>query len=214
MKNHSRLRTCCAVIIAALLLVGCGSLSRSAIKGNLSGVEKYIQKGEDVNKYDRWGWTPLLWAVYYNYYEVVNCLLENGADPNIRTKKAYRSIAIGSTPLLVASYYDYSGIVRTLLRHRADKSIKNGDNQTPLLIAEKYNFGEIINILEMGPSYRSPDSTADDGPAAEMNQVIILNDGSRIVGKILSQTRTTVTVKTKYTTMIIDKTKITEMKYK
>src|SRR5512137_123778 len=108
---YSRMRACVAVIIAVSLLVGCGSLTKSAINGDLAGVKKHLQKGEDVNRYDRWGWTPVMWATYYNYYEVVNYLLENGANPNARSKKAYGSIAIGSTPLLIASYYGWAGIV-------------------------------------------------------------------------------------------------------
>jgi hypothetical protein len=48
----------------------------------------------------------------------------------------------------------------------------------------------------------------------EGNQTILMNDGSKIVGKIISQTRTQVTVQTKYSTITLDKDKISEMKYK
>ncbi|HPV43821.1 MAG TPA: ankyrin repeat domain-containing protein [Spirochaetota bacterium] len=211
-------RTIIAIIMMLViaLFAGCGSLSRSAYRGDLEGVKKHLEKGADINQYDRWGWTPIMWAIYYNYYDIVKYMLENKANPNLRSMNDYSSIAKDSTPLMIASYYGNTGIARLLLRFGADKNAENRQGETAFSIAEKYNFVEIMDLLggKGANRYaieRKPVETPDKDDA---NQIILLNDGSRIVGAIISQTRTTVTVKTKYNTMTIEKSKISEMKYK
>ncbi|OHD65505.1 MAG: hypothetical protein A2176_14035 [Spirochaetes bacterium RBG_13_51_14] len=213
-KQHPLFHGSLSVLLLVFLFAGCGSMSKSAIKGDLEGVKKHLQKGENINQYDRWGWTPLMWAVYYNYFNVVKFMLENGADPNARTQSSYGSIGKDSTPLMIASYYGWGGMVRILLKHWADKSLVNSQEETALTIAEKYNFTEVIELLEKSPRYKSPSERGNMDSDNTFNQFIILNDGSRIVGKIISQTRTTVTIQTKYTTMTIEKDRISEMKYK
>jgi hypothetical protein len=211
-KNMARAFIC--IIITVSFLAGCGSLTRSAIKGDLEGVKEHIAEGEDINAYDRWGWTPVMWAAYYNYYSIVKYILENGANVNARSNKSYGSINTGSTPLIIASYYGYPGIVRLLLKHGANPKLQNEQGETALSLAEKYNFSEIIELLEGKNVRRYSAVRDDDADQGEPMQTILLNDGSRIVGKIISQNRTHVTVKTKYTTMTIEKDRISEMKFK
>lgn len=201
------------VAAAALILAGCGSITKSAIKGNVEGVKKYMARGESVNTVDRWGWTPLMWTAYYNYYEVAKCLLENGANVNARAQYSYGSIEKDSTALIIASYYGNDGLVRLLLSHGADKSIQNAKGMTAMDIAAQYNMTAVIDLLGGAPvrKARPVEEPAVDSP---QTQTITLTDGSRIVGTIVSQTRTTVTVQTRYTTMTIEKSKISEMKYK
>lgn len=202
------------IVLAVSLLAGCGSLSKSAINGSVDGVKKYHDMGENLNEVDQWGWTPLLWTAYYNYYDIAKFLLENGARVNARTKKSYHSIEKDSTALIIASYYGHEGLVRLLLSHGADKSITNAKGMTALDLAQQYNLTAVIDILGTAPIRKAQPVADDTDSGAPQNQTILLTDGSRIVGKILSQTRTTVTVQTKYTTMTIDKSTISEMKYK
>lgn len=211
-NKHAACASIC-VIIAVLFLAGCGSLTRSATRGDLDGVKKYLSEGADINQYDKWGWTPVMWSVYYNYYNVVKYMLENGAIANARTQKAYGSIAKGSTPLLIAAYYDYPGIVLRLMKHGANPKLGNERGETAYAVAEKFNFTEIMEILE-GKSTKNYTTEKDEWASAETNQIILMKDGSRIVGKIISQARSHATVKTKYSTMTIEKDKISEMKFK
>ena len=46
-------------------------------------VELIIEKGADVNKSTRWGWTPLHFAAWHNQTSIVQLLLDRGANPNI-----------------------------------------------------------------------------------------------------------------------------------
>jgi hypothetical protein len=132
------------VAAAIILMAGCGSLSKSAINGSVEGVKKYMAKGESVNAVDGWGWTPLMWAAYYNYYDVAKFLLENGANVNARTQKSYRAIDEKSTALIVASYYGFDGMVRLLLSHGADKSIENARGMTAMDIATHYSMTAVL----------------------------------------------------------------------
>jgi ankyrin repeat protein len=137
-----------AMIIAIAVFSGCGSLMRSASRGDLDGVKHYVEKGADVNQYDRWGWTPIMWAIYYNYYDVVKYMLENKADPNARTKYDYGSILKDSTPLIIAATYGYGGIARQLLLHGANPKLLNRQGESAIIVAERYNFIEIVNLIE------------------------------------------------------------------
>ncbi len=213
-NKYRLVRGMLCVTVALSLLAGCGSITKSAINGSVDGVKKHMAKGESANAVDRWGWTPLLWCAYYNYYDVGKYLLEHGANVNARTKKSYGSIEVNSTALIIASYYGHGGMVRLLLNHGADKSIEDARGMTAMDIATHYNMTAVLDLLGNAPVRKAkpvPDESTVD---ALQTQTIILTDGSRIVGRIVSQTRTTVTVQTRYTTMTIEKSKISEMKYK
>ncbi len=212
--NKKNIACSVAMILLLPLLAGCGSLSRSAYRGDLEGVKKQIAKGADINEVDRWGWTPIMWATYYNYYDIVKYMIEHKANANARSMHDYGSIAKDSTPLIIAVSYNYNGIVRLLLRHGVDKKAENRQGETAFTIAEKHNMIEILELLG-GKGAVKPDKKVEDRAGVEeTSQIILLNDGSQIVGKIVAQTRTTVTVKTRYSTITIEKDKISEMKYK
>lgn len=49
---------------------------------------------------------------------------------------------------------------------------------------------------------------------SDVGNIIYMVDGSEIRGEIVNQNRTAITVKTKYTTMTIEKKNIREIKYK
>lgn len=53
-----------------------------AIKsGNRSSVAEMIAAGAEVNQQDKQGWTPLNWAAGSGQLEIIDLLLERGADP-------------------------------------------------------------------------------------------------------------------------------------
>jgi ankyrin repeat protein len=213
MKRAIRFTIAGLIIFTTIsVLVSCGSLSKAAWKGDLKKVKSYLQKGEDVNQIDNYGWTALHWAVYYQYYDVTLYLLRNRANPNIRTTKSYRSIYAGTTPLLIASYYGKSELVGILLKAGAKVNAQDSKGNTPLKYARNYKFTEVVRLLKGRGALTTFDDVKPD--RSKPQQVIYLNDGSRIVGEIISQSRTHVTIKTKYTVIKVEKGKVSEIKYK
>jgi FOG: Ankyrin repeat len=123
-----------------------------------------IRAGADVNKWDWWGRAPLYAAVDYNTVprggrpdrpsmdrttalEVIEMLLEAGANPNMQLKlfPPYRSLGedrggdsmltIGTTPLIRAAKAGDVAAVRLLLEHGADPNLPNSLRITPLMAA-------------------------------------------------------------------------------
>jgi ankyrin repeat protein len=112
---------------------------------------------------DAWGDTPLLLAVasvqqrdqrVYTLHgavatsqreaepsaEVIDILLDAGADVNVRTAK-------GNTPLHVAAYKGYAGTVQLLLARGASRTARNMQGQTPEDLAGLYHQEGIVAIL-------------------------------------------------------------------
>lgn len=143
-------------IIAAVLLMvlisqfGCasGGMSRAAVDGDLNAVKEYARQGQSVNSIDRWGWTPLMWAVYYGNFPVAKWLLDNGADPNIKTQETYGNYLPGTTALILAAAYDREDAVKALLAKKADKSVVDRRGKTALDYAQEYHFDRIVTLLK------------------------------------------------------------------
>ncbi|KAH9503985.1 hypothetical protein Btru_067490 [Bulinus truncatus] len=58
-------------------------LLKSAQDGNLNEVKNLLSQGLNINYKDFYGWTALMCAAKEGHSEMVNCLLENGADLKI-----------------------------------------------------------------------------------------------------------------------------------
>ncbi|THD66331.1 ankyrin repeat domain-containing protein [Robertkochia marina] len=55
-------------------------------KGDIEMVKKLIDLGADVNARSR-GMTPLMYAAKYNRVEIINLLLKNGADKDLKDSR-------------------------------------------------------------------------------------------------------------------------------
>jgi len=143
------------VVLLSILLAGlvaCSSsatkFSRDAIEGNLGSIKKRVNAGENVNAFDKWGWTPLHWAVYYRSVPITKFLLENGADPNLQTTEAYGSMKSGCTPLMIAAYYGLPDFAELLLKRGAKTNVTDDTGTTAIDFAKRYRFTEVIELLE------------------------------------------------------------------
>jgi len=72
------------------------------------------------NSKDSTGYTPLAAATSYNHIELVEFLISQGADVNIRDNE-------GDTPLYVAENIH---IAQKLLDHGADPFVRNSEGKT------------------------------------------------------------------------------------
>lgn len=154
-KHKGSIMKISKVVLLLILVAGlaaCASpatkLSRDAIDGNLAGVQKRVKEGSDVNGFDKWGWTPLHWAVYYRSLPVTKFLLENGANPNVRTTRSYGSVKSGSTPLVIAAYYGLPDFAELLLKRGAKTNVVDENGIMALDYAKQYRYEEVIQLIE------------------------------------------------------------------
>jgi cytohesin len=110
-------------------------------KGNIEAVKQHLAAGTDVNaKGDVVGWTPLAWVAYEGHKEIVELLIENGADVNANDD-------IGGTPLYRAARKGHKEIAELLIAAGTDVNAKNSVGQTPLQFAAGYGHKEIVELL-------------------------------------------------------------------
>jgi ankyrin repeat protein len=139
----------------AVALHGGTTLSRAAIAGDLEAVKAALKGGEKVNDMDKWGWTVLMWAVYYRTMPVTEYLLQQGADPNIKSTYAYNTIANECTPLIIAGYYGLDEFASVLVKHGAYRDAKDANGKTAGDYAKYYHFYSTAAIIAKGKAHGS-----------------------------------------------------------
>lgn len=162
-------------------------LMAAARAGSVPAVRLLLARAVDVNAAESvQKTTALMWASAEGHHEVVDLLLEAGADPNRQghvTALTDRHNADhptgGFTALMFAARNGDERMVRRLVAGGADVNLKNGDNASAAMVAI-YNdrFDVAATLLELG-------SDADDGSlyvAVEMRDATtdqFAFDGSR-----------------------------------
>ncbi len=101
--------------------------------GDLEKVKALIKQGRSINERQsnaRFGWTPLIAAIFQDETNVVHYLIESGADPNLGDKN-------GQTPLMwaMARGDAHVDIVKDLIAHAADVFATNANGATALSYA-------------------------------------------------------------------------------
>ena len=101
-----------------------------------------LQKGADPNiaSNNDFKVAPLHSAAAISQIEIVNILLQNGANVNAKQSS-------GVTALHSAAHNGATDIVKLLLQNGADKKAKTEDGKSVLDFAKEGNFTEIINLL-------------------------------------------------------------------
>jgi ankyrin repeat protein len=140
-------------------------LMAAARAGSVPAVRLLLARGVDVNAAETFQkTTALMWAAAEGHREVVDVLLEAGADPNRQahvTSLTQRHNADhptgGFTALMLAARNGHEEMVRQLVARGADVNLKNGDGASAAMIAI-YNdrFDVAATLLGLG-------SDANDG---------------------------------------------------
>ena len=92
-----------------------------------------------VLNYDS-GSTPLIIACCKDQSSLVEFLLNNGANPNVKTEEKW-------TALMYASVLGNINIVYKLLQHKAAVDVANSNSETPLMLACSTGNTEVVKIL-------------------------------------------------------------------
>ena len=83
-------------------------LVKAVLDKDLARVRARIDSGEDVNEVDSQGRTPLWWAAEMGQSDIVDTLIQAGADVDAADY-------LGWTALIAAAGKDHANIVRMLL---------------------------------------------------------------------------------------------------
>ncbi|HIX19567.1 MAG TPA: ankyrin repeat domain-containing protein [Candidatus Akkermansia intestinigallinarum] len=167
--------------------------------GAISSVQVLSALGADPDKCDADGTSPLQAAFESDAYtpEIVRCLLEHGADPNLANKRGLtplhkavghgnatcvslllrhgaridRADKAGMTPLMYAAARADEPIVRTLLDNRASVHRRDSSGRTPLIYA-------LLAPVSSPSDIAAAESDAADGESnivtpAEKKQVVL-----------------------------------------
>jgi ankyrin repeat protein len=155
---------------------------RAAKSGNLAEVRQWLQAGNNPNQYDASGWTPLLWASARGHSEVVELLLENGADIAMPQRDS-GSLSVhmaghcgdvktaevllrrrpelldavwdlnGHTVLLQTVFYGHLDLAGMLLQRKASTAITTARGLGPMELATQFQNQAMIDLLK---PYDSP----------------------------------------------------------
>jgi len=156
------------------LFSACGK--EGNLKSVKTSIEELKQKKTDINTiiYSN-GWTPLLLAFFYNHTEIINFLIEEGMNINVKTTDGFTPLFYavknnnlkltlfliekglninekninGDTPL----HYAFSDnieldIIELLIKEGADINAINNDNETPFDLAEDEKYKNIVELLK------------------------------------------------------------------
>lgn len=81
-----------------------------AANGDLEGIRKLVNDGEDINAKSKSGTTALMYAARNNHLAAVEFLVTSGADPMLKSEKH-------STAIDIAKRFGYTEIATFLERH-------------------------------------------------------------------------------------------------
>jgi len=114
----------------------------AGIRGRADTARFLVESGADITRQtdDDPGFTALILSVLKKHPDVVDCLLQLGADPNQRNNW-------GFGPLHEASRLGLLGIVKALLSHGADIELEGSDDSTPLCWAVLENHIAVARLL-------------------------------------------------------------------
>lgn len=146
--------------------MNCSNIYMSSKNGEYNRLLSLIKKGEDINKPDKTGMTPLMYAAEAGEIYTLNILIENGADVNAKngnkTALLYAAHELDRTMHLPSLYEDsqekelaYIEILKLLVQNGANVNVSNDET---LFIAARWGLSELVHLLiKKGANLNSKD---------------------------------------------------------
>ena len=146
-KSILRMVRLCLMVCSLSFFGGCFGkkpIHHAAYEGDLKKVKEIIERDPNqINVQDSEGFTPLHLASGKGHIEIVEFLLNHGADIELE-------ILNGETTLMLAARYARYGqyeTIKTLLEHGAKVNHKDENGRTALHNAAMYSGEKVMNLL-------------------------------------------------------------------
>lgn len=115
-------------------------LTQAVLRDDVRLVKQLLAQGDDINRTNKAGYTPLMIAVSRTNLDIVNALLAEGADVNAKSWYGWNapySAAIKAEPT----------ILKALLKSRVNVNIADDNRLTPAMGAALWGRKENVEIL-------------------------------------------------------------------
>jgi ankyrin repeat protein len=110
----------------------------------LEYVKRILKKDINIiNTVDDIGWSVLMFAVNNGYKDIVNLLIEKGADINIQAKNGFNALMTA----IQGKTTNHTDIAKKLININANLELKNKKGNTSLMIAIDESKTEIANMI-------------------------------------------------------------------
>ena len=127
---------------------GVALIHKLASEGRIDVLREVLQHGADPNLPARLcsaiGWTPLHFAALKGHADVLELLIEYGAEVDTASEKLH-------TPLHIAAHAGHAPAICALLAHGADTRMRDDVGKTALDYAQEEGHSELARLLS-GPS--------------------------------------------------------------
>jgi hypothetical protein len=127
---------------------GLNPLMQAAGLGNVPGIRRMLQQGEDVNSGDETGWTALMIAAVAAQPQSASVVLDAGARVNQRDLRGNTAL-IGAAAVRFGSLRMAAEVVGILLAHGAAVDATNDLGESALMWAARSGNPESIEVLLM-----------------------------------------------------------------
>ncbi|XP_064604738.1 ankyrin repeat and SAM domain-containing protein 3-like isoform X2 [Liolophura sinensis] len=154
--------------------------------GHFDSVRSFIHnKEEDLNRKNKGGWTPLMYACYIGHDNIVNLLLEASVDVNCKNLK-------GQTPLMLAASCGNESVGYFLCQQGAELEAQDKKGWTALFHATYSGHQNMVKfLLEQGCNINATERCYGITPFMEAAA-----EGHEIIVQIFLQHGVTVNAKT------------------
>jgi len=109
-------------------------------ENNFEKFKDMVSKLDDINIVNKYGWTLLHITIRRDRRDMVEFLLESGADID-------KIDGVGWTPLMEAIMDEMTALVKLLVEKGADKSIANERGATASMLAQKFSRTDMLKYL-------------------------------------------------------------------